>query len=179
MMNKSNINTHHQNIFWYILTYSGIILLFLLVGIFPLYEYDSNLIKNNIKLKNQIEEQKELAPIYLNLLKVMNNKDVRVLPNPEKTAILRGEAGKFQDDFRKIAGNAGLMIVSLTPDLSTLAGSSTSFLHNVVLKGEFANFRKMFIGLGTVPYLDRIEEISIQQQPDSMEFRMKIWIALK
>ena len=71
------------------------------------------------------------------------------------------------------------MTVALSPDLSTLAGSSASFLHNVVLKGEFANFRKMLIGLGAVPYLDRIEEISILQNPDSMEFRMKIWIALK
>jgi hypothetical protein len=37
----------------------------------------------------------------------------------------------------------------------------------------------MLIGLGSVPYLDRIEEINIQQYPDSMEFRMKIWIAIK
>ena len=71
------------------------------------------------------------------------------------------------------------MMVSLKPDLSTSAASSAFFLHNVVLKGEFANLRKMLIGLGAVPYLDRIEEINIQQYPDSMEFRMKIWIALK
>jgi len=69
--------------------------------------------------------------------------------------------------------------MSFTPDLSTLAGSSTSFLHNVVLKGEFADFRKMLIGLGSVPYLDRIEEINVQQQPYSMEFKMKIRIAVK
>jgi hypothetical protein len=178
MMKKFNINIHKKSL-WYILIYSGIIVLFLLVGIFPLYHYNSNLIQNNKKLKDQIEEQKELGPIYSSLLKITNNKDLRVLPHPEKTTILRGEVGKFQDDFRKIAGNAGVMMVSLTPDLNTLAGSSSSLLHNVVLKGEFANFRKVLIGLGSIPYLDRIEEINIQQYPDSMEFRMKIWIALK
>ena len=178
MMKKFNINIHKKSL-WYILTYSGIIVLFLLVGIFPLYHYNSNLIDENKKLKNQIEEQKELGPIYLSLLKITNNKDLRVLPHPEKTTILRDEVGKFQDDFRKIAGNAGVMMVSLTPDLNTLAGSPSSLLHNVVLKGEFANFRKVLIGLGSIPYLDRIEEINIQQYPDSMEFRMKIWIALK
>jgi hypothetical protein len=47
-----------------------------------------------------------------------------------------------------------------------------------VLKGEFANFRKMLIELGALPYLDRIEEIRIQQNPDAMEFRIKIWIAI-
>jgi hypothetical protein len=178
MMKKFNVNINPKS-FWYIAICSGIIFLFVLAIIFPLYYYNSNLIQDNKKLKDQIEEQKELGPIYLSLLKIKNNKDLRVLPHPEKTTILRGEVGKFQDDFRKIAGNAGVMMVSLTPDLNTLAGSSSSLLHNVVLKGEFANFRKVLIGLGSIPYLDRIEEINIQQYPDSMEFRMKIWIALK
>jgi len=177
-MNKFNIN-RHQDSFWYIVIYSGIIFLFVLVGIFPLYHYNSNLIEKNKELKNQIEEQKELKPVYLNLFNTLNNKDLRILPNPEKKTIPRVEAGKFQDDIRTIAGRAGLMTVSLTPDLSTLAGSSTSLLHNVVLKGEFASFRKMLIGLGAVPYLDRIEEISVQQGTDSMEFKMKVWIAVK
>ena len=178
MMNKFNINIR-QNSFWYIVTYSGIILLIFLVGIFPLYHSNSNLINGNKKLKNQIEEQKELGPVYLSLLKVTNNKDLRVLPNPKKITIPREEAGKFQDDIRMIARKYGLTMVSLKPDLNTSSGSSASLLHNVVLKGEFANLRKMLIGLGAVPYLDRIEEINIQQYPDSMEFRMKIWIALK
>jgi len=177
-MKKFNINIH-QNSIWYMVTYSGIIFLIVLMGIIPLYRYNSNLIEKNKKLINQIEEQKELGPTYLTLLKTMENKNVRILPNPEKKTIPRGEAAKFQDDIRTIAGKAGLMTISLTPDLSALAGSSTSLLHNVVLKGELANFRKMLIGLGAVPYLDKIEEISIQQNPDSMEFSMKIWIAVK
>lgn len=177
-----NININkNQDRFWSIVTYIGIIFLFILLGIFPLYQYNSNLIEKNTKLKNQIEEQKEVGPIYSTLLQVVNSKDLRTLPlpNPEKKTISRGETGKFQDDIRTIAGRAGLMTISNTPDLNSSAGSSTSLLHNVVLKGEFANFRKMLIGLGAVPYLDRIEEISILQNPDSMEFRMKIWIALK
>ena len=72
MMNKFNINIH-KNSFWYIVTYIGIIVLFLLVGIFPLYHYNSNLIENNKKLENQIKEQKELRPIYLTLLTAMKD----------------------------------------------------------------------------------------------------------
>ncbi len=173
-----NINVDPKN-FWYLVIYGGIIFLIVLVGIFPLYKYNSSLNKENQELKYKIEEQKELGPVYLNLLKSADDKTVRLFPSPEKTTIPRSEAGKFQDDFRAIAGKAGLTIMSFTPDLSTLAGSSTSFLHNVVLKGEFADFRKMLIGLGSVPYLDRIEEINVQQQPYSMEFKMKIRIAVK
>ena len=176
-MKKFNIDIPQKSL-WYLMVCGGIILLFVLAGIFPLYQYNSHRLNENKKLEYQIEEQKELGPIYLTLLKIMENKDLRILPNPKKATIPRVEAGKFQDAFRAIAGKSGLMTISLTPDLTTLAESSTFLLHNAVLKGEFANFRKMLIGLGTVPYLDRIEEIRIQQNPDSMEFRMKIWIAL-
>ncbi len=176
-MKKFNINIPERSL-WYLMICGGIILLFVLVGIFPLYQYNSHRIKENKKLKYQIEEQKELGPIYFTLLKIMENKDLRVLPNPKKATIPRLETGKFQDAFRAIADKSGLMTISLTPDLTTLAESSTFLLHNAVLKGEFADFRKMLSGLGAVPYLDRIEEIRIQQHPNSMEFRMKIWIAL-
>ena len=101
------------------------------------------------------------------------------MPNPEKKPVSRLEAIKFQDDFREIVKKSGLIIVSFDPDLSTSTGSSTSFLHNVVVKGQSADLRKMIVGLGTIPYLDRIEEISCQQGTDYVEFKMKIWIALK
>ena len=51
-MKKFNINIQ-QDSFWYIVTYSGIICLLVLVGIFPLYHYNSNLMDVNKKLKNQ------------------------------------------------------------------------------------------------------------------------------
>jgi len=121
-----NINVDPKN-FWYLVIYGGIIFLIVLVGIFPLYKYNSSLNKENQELKYKIEEQKELGPVYLNLLKSADDKTVRLFPSPEKTTIPRSEAGKFQDDFRAIAGKAGLTIMSFTPDLSTLAGSSTSF----------------------------------------------------
>ena len=52
------------------------------------------------------------------------------------------------------------------------------FSHHIVLKGELLIF-EMLIELGTVPYLDKIGEISYMQGTASMEFKMKVWIALK
>lgn len=177
-MKKFKINID-RNIFLYLLIYGGIIAIFVLLVIFPYYIKTNHRIDDIKKLKYQIEEQKQLGPVYATLLNATKNKSVFAFPNPEKTAIPRKESSKFKEEFMAIAVKAGLVIVSLTPDLNTSAGSSTSLLHNVVLRGEFANLRKMLIGLGSVTYLDKIEEISIQQYPDSMEFKMKIWIALK
>jgi hypothetical protein len=177
MMNKFKFDIPEKSL-WYLFICGGIILLFLLVVIFPINRYQANRAGEIKKMEYQIEAQKELGPIYLTLLKTMENKDPRVLPNPPKTTIPRAESGKFQNALKTIAEKSGLRIVSSTPDLSTLTSSSRFLLHNAVLKGEFANFRKMLIELGALPYLDRIEEIRIQQYPDSMEFRIKIWIAI-
>jgi hypothetical protein len=177
MMKKINLDIPERSIS-YLIIYGGIVVIFVLVGIFPLYRYTSNQAGEIKKIKYQIEERKGLGPVYLNLQKAMESKDLQVLPNPKKTTISREEAAKFQNIFRTIAGKSGLMTISLTPDLSTMAGSSKFLLHNAVVKGEFVNFRKMLIALTAIPYLDRIEEISISQHSDSMEFRIKIWLAL-
>ena len=176
-MKKINLGIPERS-FWYLIICGGIVVIFLLVGIFPLYRYSSNQAGEIKKVEQQIKEQKELGPVYLSMQKAMEHKDLQVLPNPKKTTISREEAAKFQNVFRTIAGKSGLMTISLTPDSSTMAGSSKSLLHNAVVKGEFANFRKMLIALTAIPYLDRIEEIRIQQNFDSMEFRIKFWLAL-
>jgi hypothetical protein len=177
MMKKINLGIPERSL-WYLIICGGIVVIFLLVGIFPLYRYSNNQAGEIKKIEYQIEEQKGLGPVYLILQKAMESKDLQVLPNPKKTNISREEAAKFQNVFRTIAGKSGLMTISLTPDLSTMAGSSKLLLHNAVVKGEFANFRKMLIALAAIPYRDRIEEIRIQQNFDSMEFRIKIWLAL-
>jgi len=178
-MNKIGFNINKKSSLYFII-YGGIIVIIILTMILPMYLRISGNVKENDKIKYQIKEQKDLGPVYVTLLSEMNNKDLKlVLPNPEKKPVSRSEAVKFQDDFRAIVKKSGLVIVSFAPDLSASAGASTSLLHNIVIKGQFADLRKVIAGLGTISYLDRIEEISCQQGADYMEFKMKVWIALK
>ena len=90
-MKKLNIKGFNINVdqkyFWSLVIYGGIIFLVALVGIFPLYKYNSSLIERNKEIKNQIDEQKELGPVYSNLLKNVDDKRIRVFPSPEKTTI--------------------------------------------------------------------------------------------
>jgi hypothetical protein len=177
MMKKIDLGIPEKSL-TYLIICVGIIGLFVLMIIFPLYRYTSNQAGEIKKIEYQIEEQKGLGPVYLNMQKALESKDLKGLPNPKQTTINREETAKFQNVFRALAGQSGLMTISLTPDLSTMAGSSKVLLHNAVVKGEFVNFRKMLIALNAIPYLDRIEEIRMQQNSDSMEFRIKIWLAL-
>jgi Tfp pilus assembly protein PilO len=178
-MQKININIDQKNSILYLVIYGGIILIIILVGILPYYLKISNQVKENDKLKYQIKEQKELGPVYQTLIKANENKNVLILPHPEKTALPRSESGKFQTDFQNAVKKSGLKIVTFTPDINISVSTSTSYLHNIVLKGELDDFRRMLTELGSIPYIDRIEEINIQQNTGSMEFKMKVWISIK
>jgi hypothetical protein len=70
------------------------------------------------------------------------------------------------------------MVVALTPDTKSITGNSQYLIYSAILKGDFTDFRKMLVALGALPYVDQIQEIGIRQGSDSMEFRMKIGVAL-
>ncbi|MGV8059421.1 MAG: hypothetical protein AB2L12_15570 [Smithellaceae bacterium] len=177
MVNKLKFNIP-EKVLRRLIICAGIIIFFVLAGIIPLSRYNAFLNKDIKKLQSQIEEQKNLNSTYAILIKNMEKKNLRILPNPVKTTFPRQEASKFQDVFREIAEKSGLKTISVSPEVSALTGSSNYLLHTAIAKGEFVNFRKMLIELGYLPYLEKIEEISIQQYPDALEFKMKILIAL-
>ena len=62
--------------------------------------------------------------------------------------------------------------------MGALTGDARFISVNLVLKGNFINFRKFLINLGGIPYADHIEEIVIQGKTDAKEYRLKLWVAI-
>ena len=129
-------------------------------------------------IRFQVEEQKNLQPIYQSLKTKSQAGAARLLPIPEKSRLSRDLIAMVPPTLRKIAVNANMDPLSVTPDVNALAGRPRYLLVHSVVRGEFYDFRRYLIGLGQLPYLERIEEIEIQQNPDLLEFKMKIWLAL-
>ncbi len=161
----------------YILICGGIILVIVL-GIVSFHRYNSNKAQGVQKLQNQIDEQKGLGPVYLFMIKELQKKQVYSLPNPGKLRLSRQESDRFQDIVRQVAAKSGLMALTVLPDVKTISGANQNLLFNTTLKGELPNFRKFIIELGTIPYIDQIEEVNIKQYSDSMEYKLKIRVAL-
>lgn len=162
----------------YMIICGGILLLVILLGIVPLHRYNVKRSEAVESLQGQIDEQKELRQMHQLISQASLAKDDRMLPNPAKTKLSRQDMDEFQDSFRAEAAKSGINILSLIPDVKTMAGGSQSLLYTAMLKGEFAGFRKLMIGLGSLPYIDRIEEINLEQSSDAMDFELKIWVAL-
>ena len=172
-MNISKFNIPEKSIS-YIVVFAGIILLICLLGIFPLYRYNSGMATDIEKINSQIKFHNDQSSEYRNLLSNLEKKESLVLPLPKRMKISREQAGKFDEEFKSIVSKSGMMIVSLIPDHTTLATNSEYLFYNAVVRGEFINFRKMLINLGSVPYLERIDELQIQQYADALEYRFKI-----
>jgi hypothetical protein len=177
-MKDLNFNLTKKSL-WAVVVYAAVIVLFILVAIIPFYLTNRKIAAENDKIKAQIEEQKQLTPIYASLLDEMKKKNLLVLPHPSPEKLSRENTAKFKNDFKAVAEKSKVKLLSFTPDLSTLSGSSSSLLHHVTLKGEFGGFQKLLTELGAISYVDKVEDMEIRQNNDSMEMKMKIWIGLK
>ncbi len=154
-------------------------ILFVLVSIGIVVQYMSlaSLDKRTDKVRLEVEEQKGLQSIY-KLLKGKEKKAVRALPFPPKGKISRDKIEAMPGIFRDIAQKVNMDILYASPDIGSVGPDSKYLLVNVGVRGDFFNFRKFLVGIGDLPYLDRIEEIQIQENADIMEFKMKIRLVM-
>jgi len=156
---------------------SGVVLI-ALAGIVPQQIAVARLDNKIASIQFQFEEQKRLHPYYQMLHAGPQTGRSKVLPFPAISPLSRTKIDTVPSIIREQAQKAHIDMVAASPDLNTLGSEQRSILVNATLKGDFLNFRKFLMGLGGVPCLESIEEIRIQQNEDSMEFRMKIWLAI-
>jgi hypothetical protein len=160
------------------LSWLGSLLLFILVVIVPLQRFTVDRDGRIKDIRYQVDEQKNLQPIYQALKTKSQTTAPGILPMPASGKLSRDLVSVVPSTIRKIVGNAAMESISVLPDVNSLANQSRSLLLHTVIRGDFMSFRKFLIGVGELPYLERIEEIEIQQDADFMEFRMKIRLAL-
>jgi len=176
-MKKIKVDLPEKSL-WYLFVCAGIILLIAVAGVFPLYKLKSDRRQEVKRLENQLAAQKDLGPIYATLTQALKEKKEPALPCPQRKAVSREEAGKFPALFKTLAEKAGLRLVSITPDMSKLGDNPPYVLQVTAVRGEFHNFRKLLIELGEIPYLEKIEELKLERLTDTLELKLKIWLAV-
>jgi hypothetical protein len=164
------------------LTYLGFglagILLFIFAGIVPASRSLVALDARTADVKYRIEEQRTLAPLYKSLQGKSEKKESELLPLPEKGTLAHAKISTIPMSFGTAAKMSGMSLISATPELSAMTGEAQVLAVNTVLRGDFIKFRKFLIHIGGIPYVQYIEEISIQEIPDTREFKLKIWVAV-
>jgi hypothetical protein len=160
------------------LSWLGSLLLFILAVIVPVQRFVAGLDGRIKDIQYQVDEQKSLQPIYQALKTKSQTTAPSILPMPASGKLSRDLVSVVPSTIGRIVKNAAMETISISPDVNSLANQSRSLLMHAVIRGNFMSFRKFLIGVGELPYLERFEEIEIQQDPDFMEFRIKIRLAL-
>ena len=174
---KMGVKVPQQSIIYFALCFGGI-LVFIFAGIIPANRSMSELDKKITEVKSRIDEQQTLAPLYQSLRSMNEKQDPGSLPLTEKVKLSQSKINTIPLIFSTAAKMSGMSLISATPSLSTLTGDLQLLPVNIVLKGEFINFRKYLINIGGIPYVQHIEEITIQAKPDTKEFNVKVLVAI-
>ena len=157
--------------------FGGGIIFFVLLSIFPNYIAYSN-IENEINtLKSQIEEQKILSPIFNDLSNKARFQTPDNLPFPKKEKLSKNETGNISGIIQNIILLNDFQVNSILTDVGGLMDGSGILKMSVEITGDFANLRKLIIQLGTLPYLEHIENIHISNANNKHNILMKLWIA--
>jgi Tfp pilus assembly protein PilO len=166
-----------QSLIYLLLCLTGI-LTFILAGILPNIRTMAELSTKTTDVQFQLEEQRELSPFQKSLQDKSEKTESEILPLPAKGILVQTKIDTLPMTFSTTAKMSGMSLVSAIPNLNALTGDAQSLSVNVVLRGDFINLRKFLITLGGIPYMKQIEEIAIQQKPDTKEFRLKVWVAV-
>ncbi len=174
---KLEIKFPRQSIVYIGLCLTGI-MIFLLAGILPAKGTLADLEADTAVIQYRIEEQKTLAPLYQTLQETNGKKESAILPLPEKGKLPKDKIETLPRVIEAAVKSSGMTLVSAVPNLAGLTGDARFIEMDILLHGNFINFRKFLITLGGIPYLEHIEEITIQAKPDGKEYRLKLWMAI-
>jgi hypothetical protein len=154
------------------------LLIFLFAGIVPTAKTLGVLDRQIEEANHQLQVQKTLSPLIQSLESRSQKKESRILPLPERGRLPQAQIQTLPMTFGTAAKAAGMSLVSAIPNLNALTGDAQFLSVDAVLRGNFLQFRKFLIQIGSLPYVHHIEEITIQGKAEATEFRVKIWMAV-
>lgn len=154
------------------------ILIFLMAGFLPASRTMAELEVKKATAQYKIEEQKTLTPLFQAFREIEGRKASEILPMLAKTKLPRTQIDTLSLQLNTAAQVSGMSLISANPNLKEMTSGAQFLPVSVVLRGDFAQFRKLLINLGGLSYVEHIEEISIRMKPDAREYKLTIWIAV-
>lgn len=162
----------------YILICSLSILAFIALGIYPSQRSLGSMDLEISKIRSGIEEQNMLFPAYAQLQQRIQFKGSDILSSSVGTKLSIDKIEKLPSIFKKIAQKYNLTALSVAPDVMSFGSDSEFLLLDVVIQGNFFDFRKFLIELVNLDYLEKIEQIRIERADRAKKFNLKIWLAM-
>ena len=160
-----------------ILVFGGGMLLFVLLAIFPNYISYNNIVHETSFLKDKIEEQKILSPIFEDLSQKAQFQNPGTLPFPSSEKLARNDTEKITPIIREVVGANDFLLEDIDADIESLTTEPGMLKMTIQMTGAFQKLRKLLLDLGTLPYLEHIEVIQINSFGTKNKIKLTIWIS--
>ena len=170
------IGRYSQRSLFYFALFGAVILVVILLLIYPDYRTLAALDKSIIHLNAKIETQKLLFPLFQKMLTEIDLKLPEGAAFPKEEKLTQEKAEGIVSVFYELAGKFRLKVVEISPDVESTLDGSGFVLMNVVVNGDFSELREFLLELGNLPYLEKIEQIKLQNTEAGKEVRLKIWL---
>jgi len=160
----------------FILTCTFLLSVFILAFIYPKYRENIALEQEILYLEKKLKQQKSIYPLYTRLKKELEQQKKL---NVHQKIIDLGfgrDIEQFKNVVQDIADQSEMLFVSAIPDPKTLSQKSKNILVTINIKGDFKKFRNFILNLLSLSYVDRIQELDIQQDIGRSDFKLKVWI---
>ena len=157
--------------------FGGGILLFVLLAILPSLKESKALDNQIVDINARIKEQELLSPVYDSLLKKSKTKPPLGLNVVPLKKLKRNETDKVAQVFLEMARQSKLQLTDYAPEIQSLIGDTETMKVNVLLKGEFIDLQPFLNQLSQLPYLVKMEEITIKSVKDTKEMHLRLWLA--
>ncbi|NNF98020.1 MAG: hypothetical protein HKM93_01455 [Desulfobacteraceae bacterium] len=167
---------HSRNAIFIVVCVAGL----LGIGFFGILPNNNTLSELDLEaaaVNEKIINQKALAPVFQNLIKRVQEKDDHHLKLPEKLKMPPGDIDQITNIFRQYAEKNGLDLISASSDVESLSDDTGFMGMQLRLSGDFFKFRQMLIDLEELPYLERIEKMTISSDRTSKLFELKLLVA--
>jgi hypothetical protein len=160
-----------------ILIFGGGIFLFVILAIFPNYMSFTNMEREIDTLRNKIEEQKILSPIFEDLSKKAQFTKPASLPFPPPEKLSKNDTNKISPIIQSIVEKKGFTLEDIDTDIESLMSETGVLKMSVHMIGAFNNLRDVLLDLGALPYLKHIEIIQINSFRDANKINLSVWIS--
>ncbi|MEW6673275.1 MAG: hypothetical protein AB1427_16360 [Thermodesulfobacteriota bacterium] len=165
-----------QRSLFYFALFGVVILIIILLMVYPDYRTLSALDKDIKQLNVKIETQKLLLPLFQKMLTEIDLKLPEGVTLPKEEKLTQEKTEGIVSVFHDLAGKSGLKVVEASPDVESTLNGSGFLLMNIVVKGDFFKLRDFLMALGNLPYLEKIEQVKLQNIEEGKEVRLKIWL---
>lgn len=152
---------------------------FFFVGIYPnihsLRETDQEI----SALKQEVQTQELLFPVYLKLLADITHKIPTKLPVPAHEKISFTDLGRINETFAQLASESNVSFISAFADASNYLDDMGRLSMTATFAGDFFDLRMLILEICRLPFLESIDEMRIEALEDRKQIKFKIKVSQK